>query len=264
MSYRIVYAGVSHVGNCRKMNQDNFICGRQYMEADNSGTNGLLQGIAEGCELPWFGVFDGMGGEEKGEVAAYLAAETAYQTQRKIKGVRRLAMASRGKTVLGGSLSGLLQDFCRDANRVICTYAEENHVSAMGTTAAVMVFSKKQVHFCNVGDSKILHFREGALRQLSMDHVMMAAHRKKPVLYQNLGIAESEMIIEPYLGVRKLSEGDIYLVCSDGLTDIVTMEEIEQVLSRMPIEEAVDSLLQQVLDRGAKDNITMILCKIEQ
>ncbi|MCD8157264.1 MAG: serine/threonine-protein phosphatase, partial [Clostridiales bacterium] len=102
------------------MNQDNFICDGKYREAESSPEMPPLAGFADSGQMPVFGVFDGMGGEECGDVAALLAAKGAA-----------------GITV-GDTPTGDLIAFCRRANAQICGYADQNGISAMGTTAALL------------------------------------------------------------------------------------------------------------------------------
>lgn len=258
MSYRISYACISHTGNYRRCNQDNFICDHRYMKSNNNGTPIPLHGHVSCEETPWFGVFDGMGGEEKGEVAAYLAARTAFEM--KNTDLAKTSILSK----MGLYQQKALDQFCREANNRICAYTVEQTIDSMGTTVALLSFAKKEVHLCNIGDSQVFQFRNEHLKQMSKDHVVQTAGSAKSVLYQNLGIPESEMVIEPYLAKEKIKDGDVYLICSDGLTDMLTVEEIEETLCKVKFDDAVSGLLTQALVRGGKDNITLILCKVEK
>ena len=193
-----------------------------------------------------FGVFDGMGGEKQGEMAAYIAAKTACNI------------------ALEGAPLERLNAFCQLANDSICQYASEHGNHAMGTTAAMLFFTKEGVHLCNIGDSKVFLFSGHRLQQISEDHVSIGVCGKKPPLLQNLGIPPCEMYIRPYLSSGLYHDGDIYLICSDGLTDMVSTEEMEQVLANVPFSEQAQLLLDIALNYGGKDNITILLCKIQR
>ncbi|MCD8157265.1 MAG: hypothetical protein LUD53_07575, partial [Clostridiales bacterium] len=119
------------------------------------------------------------------------------------------------------------------------------------------------VAICNIGDSRIFRLSKGQMEQLSMDHVGVAPYGRKPPLSQNLGIPPTEMLIEPYAATAAYREGDIYLICSDGLTDMLSTNQIAQVLGQYPIETAAGCLLEKALERGGRDNITIILCRTE-
>lgn len=187
-----------------------------------------------------------MGGEECGEIASYIAAKNA-------------ATLKLGKNVIDD-----LVNYCHKANGDICDYASSHEILSMGTTAAMLAFTQKELVLCNIGDSKIFRFCEGILEQISMDHVAVAAFGVKPPLSQNLGIPPTELIIDPYLSRGPYNDGDIYLICSDGLTDMVSVAEITEVLATTAINEAVAMLLDKALTNGGKDNVTIILCKIER
>lgn len=228
------------------MNQDNFICDGRYMELDGSVVEFPLQGVKLTKEPSVFGIFDGMGGEERGEVASYIAAKDAA------------ALEAGKNTALE------LSQFCEKANADICRYAAENQISSMGTTAAVIVFTKQEITICNIGDSKILRFCGGELEQISQDHVTAAAFGIKPPLSQNLGIPPEELSIAPYLAQGSYNHNDVYLICSDGLTDMVALEDIKRTLNSKPLEEAGKELLEKALGNGGRDNITIILCKVKR
>ncbi len=246
MGYRILYSCVSHPGKVRRINQDNYLCGGQYMPSDGSGSDKLLQGVCLPPANPLFGVFDGMGGEQYGEVASFIAARRASRLR------------------IPRDAGEVLPYFCQKANREICDFAAKNGVSSTGTTAAMLLFTKKRIHLCNIGDSKIFRLRKGKLEQLSVDHLCVAPFGAKPALSQNLGLPPEESVIEPFFLKLGYTVGDLYLLCSDGLTDMVPTEEIEKTLSSLPLKSAAQRLLEQALEGGGKDNTTVMLCKIEK
>lgn len=246
MHYKIHYSCLSHVGNVRNVNQDNFICDRRYMENDETSIEFPICGTKTSKDISVFGIFDGMGGEECGEIASYIASKAASDIK------------------IGKDATTALSQFCQKANLDICDYATLHEISSMGTTAAMLVFTEKEVALCNIGDTKIFRLCDRRLEQISMDHVAVAAFGVKPPLSQNLGIPPNELVIEPYLAHGPYNDGDVYLICSDGLTDMVTVEEITEVLNSNSIETAATALLDKALAAGGKDNTTIILCKIER
>lgn len=246
MNFKIYFSCISHRGNCRSINQDNFICNGRYMENPSDEIEFPLAGYVSSEIASIFGVFDGLGGEECGETASLIAAKNASSI-----------------TVRKDVIANILQ-YCRDVNELICKYASENSISAMGTTAALLVFTKREIGLCNIGDSKIFRLAYGQMEQISVDHIAVAAHGIKPPLSQNLGIDPSEMVIDPYVARGQYNQGDIYLICSDGLTDMVSHEDITKILVETSYDEAAKKLLDAALKNGGKDNITIILCKIER
>ena len=246
MLCKIPYVCISHAGKVRQANQDNFICDGQYMQPNDNDFPFPLQGVCPNVNMPLFGVFDGMGGEQRGEIAAYIAAKHAAELHNP-----------------SGKVSALLR-LCDTANQAICNYAAENHVTSTGTTAAMLLFSKRTLSLCNIGDSKIFRFRQGALEQLSTDHLGIAPFGVKPPLSQSLGIPPEEMRITPYTLKARYEPEDIYLICSDGLTDMVTKEDIAKVLSGSPLQPAAEQLLALALANGGRDNVTFVLCRIDK
>lgn len=246
MHYKIHYSCLSHIGNVRSINQDNFICDGRYMNTNNTDIRFPLCGTKISADMSIFGIFDGMGGEECGEIASYIASKNACDIK------------------IGKDATADLAQFCHKANHDICDYASLNEVSSMGTTAAILVFADKEIALCNIGDSKIFRLCDGSLEQISKDHVAVSAFGIKPPLSQNLGIPPNELVIDPYFARGAYNDGDVYLICSDGLTDMVSVEEITEVLVSKPIEEAITLLLDKALANGGKDNTTIILFKIER
>ena len=246
MKYLIRYSCSSHTGKVRSMNQDNFICEGKYMDEDNEPFTFPLTGILTPDPPVMIGVFDGMGGEECGEIASLIAAGCAAET-------------SFGSDPLDDLLV-----YCRTANERICDYASENGIMEMGTTAAILVFDKTGISLCNIGDSKIFRFADRMLEQISTDHYAAAPHGAKPPLSQNLGIPAAEMIIEPHIARGRYNAGDLYLICSDGLTDMVTEEAITRILTETEFDGCVNMLQKTALENGGRDNVTIILCRIER
>lgn len=161
MSYKIYYSCVSHVGRYRRCNQDNFICSGRFMDEKGETVTFPINGCQDCGEKAVMGIFDGMGGEECGEVAARIDAGRAAEI---------LAVED---------LLQVLEDFCRDANEKICIWAKKHGIRYMRTTAAVLVFAKKKIGFCNIGAGKIFRFAEEGLEQISMDHYYPVPNRRE-------------------------------------------------------------------------------------
>ena len=244
MSRTIQYYFTSNIGCIRRTNQDNFLVPQGYMTWDNRGTEGVLQGSVPVSDLPVFAVFDGMGGEERGEMAAAIAAETLYEAD-----------------LSENPVQGMLE-FCFAANEKICSATRAQELTSMGTTAAILQFSQENASLCNIGDSKIFALSSGAFVQLSCDHLGLAVCGRKAPLTQNLGIPPEELVIDPFVAQGNYFPGDVFLICSDGLTDMVSPERIGQILAEMPGDVAAQQLLQEALDNGGKDNVTLILIYI--
>jgi len=250
MRYFIDYIVLCQQGNVRGKNQDNFWCAGEYLKSENDGLATPIKNISDNINKPIFAVFDGMGGEKYGEIAAYLAAKTFD-----------LFCADNLKSVMKQFLS----EVCEKMNAEICVYVRDNLTGHMGTTTAILAFDNKEIYICNVGDSKIFQHSAGKLSQITHDHVSAVSDEKKPALTQHLGIPTTEFVIEPYIAKGEYADGDRYLICSDGLTDMVTVEEIEKTLSEQKvISDCADALMNSALSNGGIDNITIILCDVHK
>ena len=253
MAYLIKYAYICHTGKIRVNNEDNFWCCGEKLSVCNDGSDGIHTGRQLGGDLPVFGVFDGMGGESQGEMASYLASSTFddfYQSHR--KDLRR----QPEEFLLQASLA---------MNNAVCRYSREKKINAMGTTMAMIAFENRSVHICNLGDSRIYEVSQGKLKQISRDHVLAGYMLGKSPLTQFLGIEEEDMKIEPAVKSFPYEDGKRYLLCSDGVTDMLSDPELEKILTQgLSVEETARRLMDQVLERGARDNTTIILCETEQ
>ncbi len=244
MAYSISYYCLSDIGTGRSLNQDNFICENTLSKYGCAEKRQAVQGCTVLKKPSVFGVFDGMGGEERGEAASHIAASTLSAFS--ICHTKRRA----------------LKRYIRAANFDICRFAEENKLSSCGTTSALLLFCKRFVYSCNVGDSRIFRFSQNKLTRLSCDHSAPSVFGKKPPLMQYLGIPEKEMILSPHISKSRLRKGDIYLISSDGLTDSITEDDISEILNTCDFNDAANELMTSALRRWGKDNTTLILIKI--
>lgn len=251
--HRIAAACGCNTGKLRRNNEDNFFFEHRYLPQENDGLDGILS-----CETTLnhpvcFGIFDGMGGEALGEEASYLAAQTMD---------KHLKMKFE--------LPRCLLDICIDANKRICLAACKHNVGLMGATAVLLGFSGATGYVANIGDSRAFLYRSGKINQISVDHTdqfLFAKQdrlKRKPRLTQHLGIDPEEMIVEPYIAEIKFQKEDLFLLCSDGLTDMLDENEIKEVLhDNSTVASQTEILIQRALRNGGRDNITVILCKIE-
>lgn len=252
MDFRIEAACGSNVGKVRHNNEDNFLFDGICLPQNNNGQYPPLNlyGTFEGNV--YMGVFDGMGGMDHGEIASVTAAEK----------IREL-------TQDGNLLPEAMEDACLQANRAVWDAQTALGTHNMGTTLALICISSDQLYLANLGDSRIFGLRNDHLVQISQDHTDEAFMKergivgRRPRLTQYLGVDPGEIRLEPYLSQGKLRTGDIYLICSDGLTDMVDPDTICQLLTASGTASAcVENLIAAALEKGGHDNITVIVCRI--
>lgn len=252
MSFTLEAACASHIGKRRSNHEDNFFFDGECLAEENRGTETplFLERLLTAGQC--FCVFDGMGGENYGETAAFAAAERMKEYIRKPK-------------ELYISEKIYLKRMAEQLNAAVVAKAEELLTSRMGTTMAALYFTKRQVYCCNVGDSRAYRLRGDVLTQLSMDHVSkipLAPGRKAP-LTQHLGMDPQEVLPEPYINKYDLFPEDQYLLCSDGLTDMLEDKDISEILQKnSSTKDAAMQLVNAALEHGGKDNITVIICRI--
>lgn len=258
MNYKLTAACGCNMGKIRKNNEDNFYFNQITLPEENLGMENILYAEYDLTEESGiFGVFDGMGGEADGQIASYLSAGI-------LKEKSELLLSSPMK------INKNYEDIIQKMNETVCRDAERRF-NRMGCTASILMFAGKKAYLCNVGDSPIFRLRGYSLEQISQDHTdadmlkKQGITNRKPHLTQCIGISPEEMQIQPYLFEEKICIGDRYLICSDGLTDMVKKEEINKTLKEVSdVKECVECLVQKALDGGGRDNITAVVIQVEE
>ncbi len=255
MNYRC--AGRCGAGLIRMTNQDNlYVNGWMRRDIGDRALVSVEEENAEGI----YAVCDGMGGEAWGEEASYLAVKG-------LSGMSPEAFSSQAKSYLW------------NVNDQICRLMTERGQVRIGTTFAAFSVFQDCGFFVNIGDSSGFLFEKGTLRKMTRDHTQVQqmmdmglitklearVHPKRHILTQHLGIRKEEMTVEPYVGEHFLVKpGMVVLLCSDGLTDMVSEEEISVCLGRsIPLAAKADLLYRQAMTAGGRDNITIVLVEAE-
>lgn len=243
----------SFSGNGRNHNEDNFYFNKKHLPITNKGLKNPIKCKGTTDEPFVFAIFDGLGGAAKGEEASCLASEIFAEETKKLD-----ELALSGKEFM-------LQT-CEIANTAVNELAKEKQLGTMGTTMAALYFSQDEVVACNMGDSKVFRIRGKKMIQISEDHTdekIMSAMglKKKPVLLQYLGIPDTEMSIEPYISKGDVQSEDVYVICSDGVTDVIDFNLIYEIISDNSADEAVRQILAEVDKKDGSDNATVIVAK---
>ncbi len=252
MPYILEAACLCNTGKVRKNNEDNFYFDGRLLPVENDGLEEPITMKMPLGQRLCVAVFDGMGGENFGEIASFTAAERMRQ---EILSLTSGAVSERKA----------LESMCGRLNAAVVAKQKELLTERMGSTLVSLLFSGAYVYACNLGDSRSYRLRDGDFLQLSEDHV---EHRegqasKKAPLTQHLGIDPENYLIEPHIAKGELKAGDSYLLCSDGLTDMLSNCEITQIMSRTDsAEDCARQLVRAALDKGGRDNITVIVCRI--
>ncbi len=238
--------------------------GQRYAET-NPGRKRRRNEDSFVCDPPLFAVADGMGGAQAGEVASSLAAEA-------------LKVGNTMDT-LAGDGERRVTELIQEANRRVHQRAlEDETASGMGTTMTVALFQDGgAVTIGHVGDSRAYRLRDGALEQLTEDHSLVAelvrrgelspeeaeAHPQRSVITRALG---TEPDVDADTFTLQAREGDLFLLCSDGLTTMVDVETVKGIIEqhRQDLHAAARALIKEANDRGGDDNITTVLFEVAE
>jgi protein phosphatase len=223
-------------------------------------------------ELGLYVVADGMGGHLAGEVASRVAVDLINKNYKDLKQTQTPMEALFGYPDDSLSLTGnYVLSSIRLANRVIyemATQYEEYH--GMGTTVAALAVTPRRIITANVGDSRIYVIRKGEIDKMSEDHTMVAKQVEmgimtneeaenspmKHMLTRNLGSAE---YVDPEIFEADGRPGSRYILCTDGLTDLVSEREILEIVQEQETPEVTcSSLINKALSRGGHDNTTVV------
>lgn len=241
----------TNIGSVRKNNEDNYYLNGSFKLSAQSPQEELISS-PEGAEL-LFGVFDGMGGEAHGEECAMLCATTLSQYQ-------------------GGDRPFEAPAFYQQANAVVCELEKRTRETG-GSTAAVAQVRGNRVFASNAGDSRVYHLRGKELKCLTRDHTryqqMVEAGVPNPdiserhVLTKFIGMDDRRPLTPNFAVSVKLEEGDRIMLCSDGVTGVLSDAEIAEILSQPQLPEVVGrALVQRALEAGSRDNVTMVLAEV--
>jgi len=255
---KLSWAGLTDVGKKRTENEDAFVVDP---------------------ELGLFVVCDGMGGHASGEVASAMTTEEMHVFfQARYDGDRSLPYQGEpGATVSELVISNSIQ---HANDKVYIAGMRDSKLEGMGTTVVALMESpdaEDKLILAHVGDSRIYRFRQGRLEQVTRDHSLLNHKidlgelksqdeidnfKHGNVIVRAVGLKD---YVRPETSIHERMTGDIYVLCSDGLSDMVDDWSIENVLeaNQDDLEEASRILIRMANDRGGKDNITAVIVRVD-
>ncbi len=238
---RFTHAMLTDVGRVRQRNED---------MADANAKKGI------------YVLADGMGGHPAGNVASKTAVDALI--------AHLVAKGSRDRPTK-------LRESILVANRAVLQLAETDpSMHGMGTTVCVLWLSQARAYLAHIGDSRIYVQRDGELHQITRDHTVVRelidrgeltedsieAQRIGHILTQAVGL---ELAVEPDLGMMPPKAGDVFLMCSDGLSDTVDDDVISDIIKQhTDVKACAHALVAAALEAGGHDNVTVLLVRCEQ
>jgi protein phosphatase len=245
-------AGVTDVGRVRRRNED---------------------AIDWDVQLGLVMVADGMGGSQGGDIASRTALQSIKEDLR-----RALAESERngGRALTREVRASLVVELVRRANQGVRKSASrDNRLLGMGTTLVMALVGPDFLTSAHVGDSRMYRLREGAIARLTDDHSMVqelvhrgqmderqaAQSRHRNVITRALGIAQDVLVDVEH---HAMQAGDIFMLCSDGLTNMVADADIAAAIAQFPddLQAAANNAVQLANARGGRDNVSVVLLRI--
>lgn len=250
---------MSGAGKVRRINQDNYYLNGIYRDSNpTASTEVYTDEVYSGNAL--YALADGLGGESYGEAASFLA-------------VSHLNEITAPVTI------DKFQRYLENCNQEVLHFIRTHGEIRGGSTFVGLSIHDQIAEVVNIGDSRAYLFRDGVLRQLSTDHTQISqlmktglitpecarTHPGRHQLSQYLGVSPEEMIIEPDAAQEEVQSGDLFLLCSDGLYEMVEEFRIERILSASArVKEKTIALYELAMRFGGKDNTTVILVGVEK
>lgn len=241
----MIAAGKSDVGLVRSRNQD-------------------LYFISKDKNLPLYILADGMGGEKGGEIASRMAVDTTKEVF--VENMTALKNEATIKTIIRKSIE-------KSNTNIHKRSLEDKNLEGMGTTLLILYISGNSIYIGHVGDSRVYYIQDG-IDQLTEDHSLVNAllktgelsieeaknHPQKNMITKAVGASAT---INPDILTYKDLDGGKVLLCSDGLTSMVSDKRIYSIIeSKDHLEDVCDGLIDEALKSGGRDNITTIIVKL--
>lgn len=248
---RITSCGITDVGVKRTNNEDNFLINE---------------------EMNLFVVCDGMGGHVGGEFASAIAVNTVEEVLASLE--MRIQSDSEDMDRVEIVREKLRYAVRLAGKRIYEKATEEPEYKGMGTTCLALVVDGANAFLGHVGDSRGYLVRDGRIEQLTEDHSLVnekikaglltpeqaRTHKLKNIITRSLGYMED---VEVDLVVRAVRRGDLFVLCSDGLSNLVETGEIGEVVLDLPPQKAAHRLVELACERGGDDNVTTVVARVD-
>lgn len=255
-------AVVCHKGCVRNNNEDNFLFNGDRMKLQEMDAGAVIcQRFEDACQL--YAVVDGMGGGDLGERASAIAAGM-------LVGVLEEITAREPEQCMHQAVMRI--------NRAIQEDCRMQGAEYEGTTLAALTIKNGMAYICNVGDSRVYRLRSGSLEQMTEDHSLVwDAFRNGEMSREQARKSAMNNMITKYLGMEDdeipasfeaqrhdlLQEGDRFMICSDGVSDLLSHEIIAKLMMQnKDPQKCATVLVQSALEEGGKDNATCIVVDV--
>jgi protein phosphatase len=251
---RVRSFGLSDVGKKREKNEDSFLINEEHMI---------------------YAVADGMGGHLGGDFASQLAAKTLEEVIIALDTDPETTLQEGGDGVKIGEYQSYLRYAIRlSSKRIFEKAGADMTLRGMGTTMVAILFRNNKAYIANVGDSRAYRVRKDKIVQITKDHSLVAeqiragiigeedarVHRFKNIITRSVGFQSD---VEADIDIRVVRDGDRFILCSDGLSNMLKDEEIRDVVANNDLGVACKRLIDIANERGGDDNVTVVAVGVE-
>jgi protein phosphatase len=249
---KIASCGITDIGRKRQKNEDSYLVNDK---------------------IHLYIVADGMGGHAGGEFASKIAVSTVEEIIKGMDAPKEIKASYFYEQPQENEEGKLKRAITQAGSKIVQRAIEDPDLRGMGTTATVLYFENSKAYVAHVGDSRAYCVRGGEIIQITEDHSLVneqlksgliteeeaKTHQLKNIITRSVGVQEE---VEIDTIVWDVQPGDSYLLCSDGLSNMVQNHEIREIVLQHNTEEAARRLVDLANERGGDDNITLILVKI--
>lgn len=246
---KIVLTAASRVGNVRSNNEDMILAYDRFIRSD------IYQTVLAPENLDRFivAVADGMGGHNAGEVASELVLQNL-----------KFYFNDLPKGLTSGELEEVMNEWLQSIHQTVNARGRANKsMSEMGTTLVGLIYYGKRFFWLNCGDSRLYRLRDGQLEQLTTDHSLINANGEKKhsnIITNCIGAGCDDTFIDMIEFTNNFLPGDTYVLCTDGLNDMVPDEVIREMLVN---GATANALCEEAINAGGFDNVSVCVLRVE-
>lgn len=226
-------------------------------------------------DLHLYIVADGMGGHVAGGLASRMAVTTIEEVVQRLTADPDATLEGDEFAFRPGDYKGMMRYAIQTAShRIYAKAREDPQLKGMGTTTVALLVREGKVYLANVGDSRGYLIRGGQIKQVTVDHSLVGeqmragmlsesdarSHRLKNIITRSVGFQDA---VEIDVEARPLRAGDLYLLCTDGLTNMVEDQELFSVVTHNTMKDACQQLVDLANERGGDDNITVLMVEVQ-
>ena len=246
---KIVLTAVSRVGCVRSNNEDMILAYDAFVRSEAYKTE--LQ--TETIDRFVIALADGMGGHNAGEIAS---ADVLSNLQYYISDLPR--------NLTSGEFNECMVEWLESVHKTIESKGHVNpEMADMGTTLGGVVYYNSKYYWMTCGDSRLYRFRDGVLRQISIDHslnTLKGEKRHSNIITNCIGGGSTHSYLDMYDFTNDFLPGDAYILCSDGLSDMVSDANIERMMAH---DATANELCEAAISAGGYDNVSVCIFKVE-